>query len=544
MYDVTFIVSDGIGADTVIEPGYIIAQDSVSADFVGFPRQGKAPLNVVFEPVLDGIASEYRWDFGDGDTASMRNPIHTYNNQGIYDVKLWVRLELGDCSHIDSLVKSEYIIVSELEADFSAAPTAGEAPLMVQFTDLSGGTPQFWNWDFGDGNSSTSQNPLHRYDTAGFYDVFLRVQDGEFADSLLRLDYINVDTPYTDLAVDINDVGAKPGFDFWIYYSWTNIGTVTAENCTLKVLPPEEMVFADVVACDTITTGTYSGYVWAGDTILIPLGVIAPSSWPGGCVKVVGNLPEFVPIGDSLETEAWLVTETPDNNEADNYFYHIFEVTGSIDPNDKKCSPRGSGDEYYIEADQRLNFMVQFENKAEATAEAVYIRVVDTLSPLFDWKTLSLGEMSHPEDCDCDFDPYTGIITWFCDSIMLPPNVNPPEGEGYFLYSIAPDSGLEPGTRLYNTAWIRFDFNAWLMAPEEGPLYRTIAAKYICGDANGDESINILDITFLIAYVYQEGPLPDPLESADVNSDGTVNILDITYLIAYIYLDGPEPTCP
>jgi len=65
-----------------------------------------------------------------------------------------------------------------------------------------------------------------------------------------------------------------------------------------------------------------------------------------------------------------------------------------------------------------------------------------------------------------------------------------------------------------------------------------------CGDSNGDETVNILDITSLINYLYKGGPAPDPIEAADVNNDGTVNILDITYLINYLYRGGPEPDCP
>lgn len=68
--------------------------------------------------------------------------------------------------------------------------------------------------------------------------------------------------------------------------------------------------------------------------------------------------------------------------------------------------------------------------------------------------------------------------------------------------------------------------------------------NYFCGDANNDETINILDITYIIAYLYQGGPAPNPLESSDVNNDGAVNILDISYLIAYLYMEGPEPDCP
>jgi C1A family cysteine protease len=66
----------------------------------------------------------------------------------------------------------------------------------------------------------------------------------------------------------------------------------------------------------------------------------------------------------------------------------------------------------------------------------------------------------------------------------------------------------------------------------------------LCGDANRDDVINILDITYLINYVYLGGPAPDPLEMSNVNGDGAVNLLDITYLISYLYKGGPAPNCP
>ncbi|MFH2037003.1 MAG: dockerin type I domain-containing protein, partial [Candidatus Zixiibacteriota bacterium] len=67
---------------------------------------------------------------------------------------------------------------------------------------------------------------------------------------------------------------------------------------------------------------------------------------------------------------------------------------------------------------------------------------------------------------------------------------------------------------------------------------------YMCGDIDNSISINILDITYLIAYLYKDGPVPEFLESGDVNNSGNINILDITYLIAYLYKDGPAPVCP
>ncbi len=70
------------------------------------------------------------------------------------------------------------------------------------------------------------------------------------------------------------------------------------------------------------------------------------------------------------------------------------------------------------------------------------------------------------------------------------------------------------------------------------------ACDYICGDANGDGVHNIFDITFLISYLYIDGPAPDPLEAGDANGDGTINIFDATYLITFLYLGGPAPICP
>ncbi|MFH2036836.1 MAG: DUF1028 domain-containing protein [Candidatus Zixiibacteriota bacterium] len=67
---------------------------------------------------------------------------------------------------------------------------------------------------------------------------------------------------------------------------------------------------------------------------------------------------------------------------------------------------------------------------------------------------------------------------------------------------------------------------------------------YMIGDVNDSKTINIIDITYLIAYLYKSGQEPSPVESGDVNASETINILDITYLIALLYKSGPEPICP
>jgi len=62
-------------------------------------------------------------------------------------------------------------------ANFSASARSGKAPLKVQFTDKSTGSPNSWKWSFGDGSYSTENNPVHKYRKAGKYTVSLTVKN-------------------------------------------------------------------------------------------------------------------------------------------------------------------------------------------------------------------------------------------------------------------------------------------------------------------------------------------------------------------------------
>ncbi|HDL03380.1 MAG TPA: hypothetical protein ENH25_04525, partial [candidate division Zixibacteria bacterium] len=69
------------------------------------------------------------------------------------------------------------------------------------------------------------------------------------------------------------------------------------------------------------------------------------------------------------------------------------------------------------------------------------------------------------------------------------------------------------------------------------------ACEFMCGDVNGSGTINILDVTSIINYLYKGGPAPVPPQSADVNKSGSINILDVTHIINYLYKGGPPPDC-
>jgi len=88
---------------------------------------------------------------------------------------------------VKALVEPPAVVV----ADFSAAPVSGTAPLNVAFTDLSSGAVTSWSWDFGDGATSTLQNPSHSY-AAGTYSVSLTATGASGSDSLTRVNLIVV----------------------------------------------------------------------------------------------------------------------------------------------------------------------------------------------------------------------------------------------------------------------------------------------------------------------------------------------------------------
>lgn len=555
VFDVTLEISDGALTDALVKQDYVTTQDAVSADFMGYPTDIEPGQTVVFDPVLQGVANEYLWDFGDGQTSTEPNPIHTYNSVGLFDVTLTVRLFLDGCDQQDSHTKTQYVKVSNIDARFNGVPTAGTVPLVVQFTDQSLGTPVSWFWEFGDGTTSSLQNPTHQYNDVGHYDVKLTVNDGIFEDSRLKLGYIFVDQQHTDLAAEICTNGARPGFDTYYYFVWTNVGTYPAAGSEMRIRLPYQVEFIDLWAqCSAANgyTGTYSGFTFDGDDIVVPLEVIDPTPWYGGYIMTHVYLPETVPLGELLTCEMWLSSGTADSDMSNNHAVLIHEVIGSIDPNDKSATPLGEGDAKKIDADQRLAYLIQFENKPEATAEAIYVRVVDTLDPNLDWSTLALGAMSHPGVCDWDFDPINGILSWFCDNIMLPPNVNPPEGEGYFNYSITPKPGLPKGTEITNTAWIRFDYNAWLQAPEDGAVVRTIT--YGCcqgrvGDSNqsGEDEPTISDIAVMIDHLFISNVPLVCYAEADINQSGgddplpsDITISDVSMLIDYLFISGPQ----
>lgn len=129
--------------------------------------------------IASGNIATYSWDFGDGGSSPNADPSHCYNsNSGSlvnYDVTLTV---VSDSGCTATLTKQNYIATYPYPiADFIANPdTKPISDGEISFEDKSYGSAK-WDWDLGDGDSSTVQNPVHVYKDTGRFAVVLRIEN-------------------------------------------------------------------------------------------------------------------------------------------------------------------------------------------------------------------------------------------------------------------------------------------------------------------------------------------------------------------------------
>ncbi len=139
----------------------------------------KAPSTVSFTN-QSANAQQYSWDFGDGTPLSNNvNPIHEFTSPGKYHVVLIA----SNGSKFDETAK-EVEIFALPEADFSlSSDNDFIAPTLITFDNESEfGTS--YHWDFGDGETSTLENPTHQYSTPGEYTITLTAKNNVGEDAI------------------------------------------------------------------------------------------------------------------------------------------------------------------------------------------------------------------------------------------------------------------------------------------------------------------------------------------------------------------------
>jgi PKD repeat protein len=206
-FPVNLTVTDSYGRTSSVYNHYVIYFNP-HVDFVGVPTSGAAPLNVTFTELPDGIpedatrtwyfsdGSSYRWDKWSADWDGNPYPAnisHVYSSPGNYTVSLFE--EVGETAPYLT-TKKQYITVWESSnlpiADFTANTTSGKEPLAVAFTAQLTQSPATWNWSFGDGATSTEENPVHVYPMAGIYPVSLNISNIDGSNTTEKRDYIHV----------------------------------------------------------------------------------------------------------------------------------------------------------------------------------------------------------------------------------------------------------------------------------------------------------------------------------------------------------------
>jgi gliding motility-associated-like protein len=142
------------------------------------PDSGCHPLTVEFAEITQPTQTDWDWNFGDSNstsnTSTNQAPSHLYSGAGLYDVSLSITTTEG-C--VTDTILTDYIEVFPLpSANFELDPELiNLLNAEINFTDLSNGNLDSWNWNFGDGENSTLQNPEHLYQDTGTYTINLLV---------------------------------------------------------------------------------------------------------------------------------------------------------------------------------------------------------------------------------------------------------------------------------------------------------------------------------------------------------------------------------
>lgn len=184
VYDVSLAVLNPWGKDSITKKAIITVLGKPTADF-SFVKNALT-INF-FDQSKDATAWE--WNFGDDNTSTDQNPVHTYAEEGVYKVTLKVTNQCGT-----SIISKTFAHYIPPVADFVADPDKGCAPLTVIFTNMTTGTKTGYQWQFPGGNptASSQQDPVVVYNNPGTYTVILTANGPGGANTMTKTKYIVV----------------------------------------------------------------------------------------------------------------------------------------------------------------------------------------------------------------------------------------------------------------------------------------------------------------------------------------------------------------
>jgi gliding motility-associated-like protein len=261
-YTVSLMIKDNANcADTFTVANSVLITRPVAAFRADSFYCPLAPLQFIDTSTGSGLT--YNWDFGDGGTSALQNPTHSYalgNNS--YTVKLKIK-DLVGCE--DSVTKTNSINIRSPKPAFDIVDSSGIClPLVTSFT-FKGADYKTFYWDFGDGTTSTAQNPSHFYNSYGtFTPKLYLIGPGGCIDSAEAT--VNAYDPVTNtkilfnptsacnsLAVNFN-VTTPPGFKFKLYFGDGSVDSSQQTNVTHLYPTPGNflpyVILSDKFGCD------------------------------------------------------------------------------------------------------------------------------------------------------------------------------------------------------------------------------------------------------------------------------------------------------
>jgi PKD repeat protein len=231
----TVTISDMCGTPSISKSIKINVREEPTTNFIADKHQGCPPLAVKF---FDDSPLEYKsylWTFGDNSYSEERNPLHIYTTPGPHNISLEIRDEY-DCKHTKTIENFIEVFQKPI-ASFDVTPN--RVPLLaaeVSMTNYSKDAVNYY-WEFGDGETSSEQDPYHIFGDAGEFEIMLIAEnDRQCKDTTTRIAYVeNILTFYIPNSFSPNNDGkndcfrpcgngiSKNNFKFMVFDSWGEV---------------------------------------------------------------------------------------------------------------------------------------------------------------------------------------------------------------------------------------------------------------------------------------------------------------------------------
>ncbi len=288
-YLVNLIISDSSGNCTDIYVDNVITGSTAcQADFSWTldPQTNITTFNG--SPSQSGNVLTYSWDFGDGTTSTLQNPVHTFASNAHFNVCLTVYDQQINCqSTFCVLIATATGSGQTCQSAFTTLPDSSNTHF--QFINSSTGINLTYFWDFGDGSTSTQQNPIHIFANAGTYTVCLTISDSQ--------------TGCTDTycsVVTIQTGGGNCSSNYAIYPDTTAAHSYIAYNLATGIAP---LTYLWSWGDSTFSNTAYPSHTYAGPglydiclTITDAVGCSSTTCYQWSLLRLSGGAPVTINV--------------------------------------------------------------------------------------------------------------------------------------------------------------------------------------------------------------------------------------------------------